>query len=170
MSELKIGDRAPDFEGLDNTGKRIALSDFRGHKLILFFYPGDFTPICTMEACNLRDNYAALRDKGFDVLGVSADTVSKHGLFVDKHRLPFRLLADLKREVITKYGAWGRKGIWRLFSFGVRRFTFIIDEEGIIIAMVRNVKSRSHAQQLMKILETIGEVGKSSALNSALAF
>ncbi len=150
---LLVGNQAPEFSGVDGRGQVIRLSDFRGRKLILFFYPGDFTLFCTMEVCNLRDHYSELKEQGFELLGVSANSISSHKEFTDKHRLPFQLLSDLKKEVIQQYGAWGRKGFWKFFSFGVRRVTFVIDEFGIISYIIRNVKSSSHAEQLMKIFK-----------------
>lgn len=149
MTHLKEGDPAPDFRGQNEKGEPIALSDFRGKKLILFFYPRDNTPGCTAEACNLRDNFELLKEKGFALLGVSPDSVKKHQNFSKKYEFPFPLLADIERTVINAYGVWGEKKFMGRVFDGVLRTTFIIDEEGKIEKIFTDVKTDSHAEQIV---------------------
>jgi len=153
MIELNNGDTAPSFVGIDENGNEIKLEDYRGKKVILFFYPKDNTPGCTMEACNLRDNYQDLRDKGYEVIGVSADTAKKHQNFISKFDLPFRLIADTEKEVLNQYGVWGPKKFMGREFDGIHRTTFIIDEEGKIQEVIRKVKTKGHTQQILELMD-----------------
>ncbi|MCG9900474.1 MAG: thioredoxin-dependent thiol peroxidase [Hydrotalea sp.] len=149
MSHLQEGQKAPAFQGKDQDGKTIRLKDFAGKKLVLYFYPQDDTPTCTVQACNLRDNYEALQAAGYAVLGVSPDTVEKHKKFGTKHALPFPLLADVERKVIDLYGVWGEKQMYGRKYEGLIRTTFVIDEKGIIESIIRKPKSKQHAEEVM---------------------
>jgi peroxiredoxin Q/BCP len=153
MFHLNEGDQAPDFAGVDQHGKSLRLSEFSGKKLILYFYPKDDTPGCTAEACDFRDNYAGLLEKGFDVVGVSPDTEAKHNKFVHKYDLPFRLLADTEKEVIRAYGVWGKKKFMGREYDGVHRTTFIIDESGVIEKIITKVKTKEASAQVLGELE-----------------
>ncbi|NRA50836.1 MAG: thioredoxin-dependent thiol peroxidase [Phaeodactylibacter sp.] len=153
MTTLKEGDKAPDFTGIDQNENTISLSDFAGKKLILFFYPKDNTPGCTAEACNLRDNFSALEAKGYALLGVSPDSAKKHQNFINKHDLPFPLLADTEKEVLNAYEVWGpKKFMGRTFD-GVHRTTFIIDESGNIEKIFKKVKTKAHTEQILEEME-----------------
>lgn len=152
MTNLQAGDPAPDFKGVDQNGETVQLSDFAGKKLILFFYPKDNTPGCTAEACNLRDNYDDLREKGFALLGVSPDSERKHQNFINKFDLPFPLLADTEKEVLNAYGVWGEKKMYGRTYMGVFRTTFIIDEEGKIQHVFKKVKTKDHTHQILEAL------------------
>jgi peroxiredoxin Q/BCP len=153
MTNLKVGDKAPDFKAKDENGKVISLSDFKGKKVILYFYPKDMTPGCTVEAQNLRDHYKELLEKGFEVIGVSADDEKKHQKFIEKHDLPFHLIADTEKEVINAYGVWGPKKFMGKEYDGIHRTTFVIDEKGNIELIVPKVKTKEHAQQILAELE-----------------
>ncbi|WP_416866362.1 MAG: thioredoxin-dependent thiol peroxidase [Imperialibacter sp.] len=146
---LKAGDKAPDFEVSDQNGKTVNLSDFQGKKVVLYFYPQDNTPTCTVEACNLRDNYATLKAKGYEVLGVSPDSAKKHTNFIKKFSLPFTLLADTDNKIIESYGLWAEKTTFGRTYMGVLRTTFIIDEKGVIKRVIDDVKSKEHAEQIL---------------------
>ncbi|MEQ8416417.1 MAG: thioredoxin-dependent thiol peroxidase [Imperialibacter sp.] len=146
---LKAGDKAPDFEVSDQNGKTVKLSDFKGKKIVLYFYPQDNTPTCTVEACNLRDNYATLKAKGYEVLGVSPDSAKKHTNFIKKFSLPFTLLADTDNKIIESYGLWAEKTTFGRTYMGVLRTTFIIDEKGVIERVIDDVKSKEHAEQIL---------------------
>ncbi|WP_339814107.1 thioredoxin-dependent thiol peroxidase [uncultured Imperialibacter sp.] len=146
---LKAGDKAPDFEVSDQNGKTVKLSDFQGKKVVLYFYPQDNTPTCTVEACNLRDNYSALKAKGYEVLGVSPDSAKKHTNFIKKFSLPFTLLADTDNKIIESYGLWAEKQMFGKKYMGVLRTTFLIDEKGIIERVIDDVKSKEHAEQIL---------------------
>jgi peroxiredoxin Q/BCP len=153
MTQLQAGDKAPDFKGFNQNGETVQLSDFAGKKLILFFYPKDNTPGCTAEACNLRDNFDALREKGFELLGVSPDSQKKHQNFINKFELPFPLLADTEQEVLNAFGVWGEKSMYGRTYMGVFRTTFIIDENGIIQHVFTKVKTKDHTNQILEALE-----------------
>lgn len=150
MTHLKEGDKAPAIQAKDHTGADINLESFKGKKVILYFYPKDDTPGCTTEACNFRDNYQTLQDKGFVVIGVSADTEKKHQKFIDKYSLPFPLIADTEKEVIKAYGIWGEKKFMGRTYDGIHRITFIIDEEGIIERIIDKVKNKIATEQVME--------------------
>lgn len=150
MTTLKIRDKAPYFEALDHQGHTIKLSDYSGKKLVLFFYPKASTPGCTMEACNLRDNYKTFLARGYDVLGVSADSADRQLKFINKYELPFPLLADENKEVINAYGVWGPKKFMGREYEGIHRVTFVIDENGFLEDIITKVKTKEHSQQLLK--------------------
>jgi len=149
MTTLQIGKKAPDFEATDHQGKIRKLDDYLGKKLILFFYPRASTPGCTAEVCNLRDNYATLKEKGYALLGVSADTAKKQDNFLKKNSLPFPLLADVDKEVINAFKVWGPKKFMGREFDGIYRTTFIIDEQGIIENIITKVKTKDHAAQVL---------------------
>ena len=150
MTHLKEGDNAPDFTGVDQNGNPVSLSDFKGKKLILYFYPKDSTPGCTKEACNLRDNYELLKEKGFEILGVSPDSAKRHQNFINKHNLPFPLLVDEDLKTIKAYGVWGEKNFMGRKYMGVFRTTFVIDENGVIEKVITKVKVGDHAKQILE--------------------
>ena len=150
MKHLKTGDQAPDFSSANQEGKILSLSDFKGKKLVLFFYPKASTPGCTMEAKNLRDNYSQLLKAGYEVLGVSADSVKRQQNFAAKNELPFSLLADENKEIIKAYGVWGPKKFMGREYEGIHRTTFIIDEKGVIESIIEKVKTKEHALQILK--------------------
>ena len=150
MSHLKQGDKAPAINGLDQDGKAVSLADYKGRKLVLYFYPKDDTPGCTAEACSLRDEHDLIRQSGFEVLGVSPDKASKHKRFADKYDLPFRLLADTEKEVAMRYGVWGRKKFMGREFDGILRTTFVIDEQGIIQQVIDKVRTTDHALQVLE--------------------
>ena len=150
MMHLKEGDKAPDFQGIDQDEKTISLSDYKGKKLILYFYPKDDTPGCTAEACNLRDNYSVLKKEGFELLGVSPDNPKKHQKFIDKYSLPFPLIADTEKEILNAYGVWGPKKFMGKEYDGVHRTTFIIDEAGKIEKIITKVNTKAHAEQILE--------------------
>jgi thioredoxin-dependent peroxiredoxin len=149
MTHLIAGDKAPDFNSVDENGNKISLSDFKGKKLVLYFYPKDDTPGCTAQACNLRDNYEMLQNKGYEVIGVSADNESKHRKFIEKYSLPFRLMADTDKEVCKAYGVWGPKKFMGKTFDGIHRTTFVISETGIIEEVITKVDTQQHVGQLI---------------------
>lgn len=149
---LNEGDKAPLFEGKDQNGADVKLEDFKGKKVILYFYPKDDTPGCTKEACNLRDNYSDLINKGFAVVGVSPDSEAAHQKFITKYELPFTLLADTDKSILKAYGAWGEKNMYGKITEGVLRSTFIIDENGNIQKIFKKVKTDAHTEQIYKAL------------------
>lgn len=150
MITLQEGDKAPAFSGINQDGKKISLSSFKGKKVILYFYPKDLTSTCTVQACNLRDNYKSLTKKGYVVIGVSPDTVELHQKFIGKNELPFILIADTEQEILKKYGVWGEKSMYGRKYMGVIRTTFVIDEKGKIEKIFLKPKSAEHAQEIMK--------------------
>lgn len=150
MTHLKTGDKAPDFKGLNEKGETVSLSDFKGKKLILFFYPKDNTPGCTAEACNLRDNYEDLKKQGFALIGVSPDSAKKHQNFIKKHGFPFSLIADTEQEILKAYGVWGEKQMFGKKYMGVIRTTFVIDEQGKIEKIIDKVDTENHASQILE--------------------
>lgn len=148
---LKPGDKAPAFSLKNQAGEKVSLKDFKGQKLVIFFYPKDMTPTCTVEACNLRDNYDALQKKGIQVVGVSPDDEKSHIKFIDKHELPYTLLADPEQEMLNKYGVWGEKSMYGRKYMGVLRTTFLINEEGKIHDVISKVEAKNHAAQILKL-------------------
>ncbi len=149
MTHLKPGDKAPAFKGKDQNGQPISLDDFNGSKLVMYFYPKDSTPGCTSQACNLRDNYELLLKNGYKVAGVSADSEKSHQKFIEKHKLPFPLIADTDKEIVKAYGVWGpKKFMGRVFD-GINRTTFVIDEQGIISEVITKVQTKDHTAQII---------------------
>ncbi len=147
---LQPGDTAPDFTAKDQDGLPVRLADFRGKKLVLYFYPRDMTPGCTAEACSLRDNYRSLLKAGYEVLGISTDNERSHKKFIEKEKLPFRLLADTDKNVHQQYGAWIEKSMYGRKYMGTARVTYIINEQGIIEEIIGKVDTRNHADQILK--------------------
>ena len=150
MTTLKEGDKAPDFKAEDQDGNEIKLSDYKGKKLVLFFYPKASTPGCTAEACNLNDNLDVLNNKGYEVLGVSADSKKRQQNFKKKYDFRYPLLADEDKSVINAYGVWGPKKFMGKEYEGIHRTTFLIDEEGKIEAVIKKVKTKAHAEQILE--------------------
>ncbi|MDP4185837.1 MAG: thioredoxin-dependent thiol peroxidase [Bacteroidota bacterium] len=153
MSHLKEGDEAPYFKGKNQNGEIISLSDFKGKKLILYFYPKDNTPGCTAEACNLNESYSEWLVKGYEIVGVSPDSESSHDKFIQKYQLGFNLISDPEKEILKAYGAWGEKKMYGKVSEGVLRTTFVISEEGIIQNIFRKVDTKNHTSQILKELK-----------------
>lgn len=149
MITLKEGDKAPAFTGKDADGKKIALKDFKGKKLVLYFYPQDLTPTCTVQACNLRDNFGLLKKKGIEVVGVSPDDAAKHKRFEERNQLPFPLIADTDHVILEKYGVWDQKQLFGHKYMGVLRTTFVIDEKGTILKVFTRPKSKQHAEEIL---------------------
>jgi len=152
MTNLTEGEKAPDFKTKDQNGNTVSLKDFRGKKVVLYFYPEDDTPTCTIEACNLRDNYSELKKAGMVVLGVSPDDKSKHKKFEEKYNLPFILLEDPEKKIIDKYGVWGEKNLYGRKYMGLHRTTFLIDENGIIFKIFKKPKSKIHSEEILKAI------------------
>ena len=144
-----IGESAPLFESRDQDGKEIKLSDYKGKKVVLYFYPKDDTPGCTAEACNLRDNYDRFVSQGYEILGISSDNEKSHRKFIDKYNLPFRLVADTDKSIHEKYGTWVEKSMYGKKYMGTARTTFIIDEEGIIRDIIDKVNTKDHTVQIL---------------------
>lgn len=149
MIELKEGTKAPVFEGVDQNGNTVSLSDFKGKKVILYFYPKDDTPGCTAQACNLRDNYSVLAQKGFQVVGISTDSVKSHKKFEDKYSLPFPLIADEEKKIVEQYAVWGEKKFLGKTYMGTNRTTFLIDENGTIRKIIRKPDTKNQTQQVL---------------------
>jgi peroxiredoxin Q/BCP len=152
MNTLKQGDKVPNFTVNDQDGNAVSLSDYKGKKLIVFFYPKASTPGCTAEACNLRDNYKVLQDKGFELLGVSADSEKRQSNFKNKYEFPFPLLADEEKEVINAFGVWGLKKFMGREYDGIHRKTFLVDEEGVVAHVIDKVKTKDHAAQILELI------------------
>lgn len=155
MTNLTEGSKAPAFKGKDQDGKTIALADYKGKKLVLYFYPEDDTPTCTVQACNLRDNFGLLKKNGFVILGISPDEEKKHKKFELKYDLPFSLIADPAHTNIDKYGVWGEKQLYGRKYMGLHRTTFVIDEKGIIRKIFLKPKSKQHAEEIIAAWKTI---------------
>lgn len=153
MAHLKEGDSAPEINKTASNGEHVRLSALRGNKVILYFYPKDNTPGCTSEACNLRDNYEQLLDKGFYIIGISPDSDDSHKKFTQKYDLPFPLIADPEKEILRVYGVWGEKKMYGKTYQGVHRTTFIIDEEGHIGKIFNKVKTKEHAGQILSAMD-----------------
>lgn len=151
---LNEGDIAPDFTTKDQNGNDVKLSDFKGKRVVLYFYPKDDTPGCTKEACSLRDSFDVFEEKGIKILGVSTDSEKSHQKFITKYNLPFDLLADTEKEIVESYGVWGEKNMYGKKYFGINRTTFLIDEEGKIAKIFKKVKVDEHADE---VLEAFGE-------------
>jgi len=150
---LKVGDKAPEALGIDQEGNEIKLSDFKGKKLVLYFYPKDNTPGCTAEACSLRDNYSELKKKGYEVIGVSVDSETSHQKFIQKFDLPFKLIADTDKTLSEQFGTWGEKMLYGKKHMGMLRTTFIINEEGIIekIFTPKEINTKIHGEQILEL-------------------
>lgn len=150
MTKLKVGDKAPSFSAKDEQGNTVSLSDYAGKKLVIFFYPKASTPTCTTEACNLRDHYKKLKEKGYEILGVSADSAKRQSNFKNKYDFPYPLLADEDKEVIKAFGVWGEKKFMGRTFDGIHRVTFVIDENGIIAKIIDKVKAKIHTEQILE--------------------
>ncbi|WP_159518054.1 thioredoxin-dependent thiol peroxidase [Sunxiuqinia indica] len=153
MALLNKGDIAPEFKGLNQNSEFVSLSDFRGKKLILYFYPKDNTPGCTAESCNLNDNYDAWIEKGYEIVGVSPDNVASHKKFADKFGFNFNLIADTEKEILQAYGVWGEKNMYGKKYMGVIRTTYVINEEGVVEEVFKKVKTKDHTSQIIKALD-----------------
>ncbi|MEE4117064.1 MAG: thioredoxin-dependent thiol peroxidase [Marinilabiliaceae bacterium] len=153
MAEIIAGQKAPYFEGTDQNGNTIKLDDYKGKKLVLYFYPKDNTPGCTKEACSFRDSYSEMISKGFDIVGVSADSEKSHQKFADKFELPFPLIADTKKTIMEAYGTFGEKKMYGKSFLGVKRTTFIINEEGVVEKVIKKVDTADSASQIFKLYE-----------------
>lgn len=149
---MNIGDKAPEFLGLNEKGEEIRLSNYKGRKIVLYFYPKDMTSGCTAQACNLRDNYEELRKQGYEVIGVSINDQKSHQKFIEKNSLPFTLIADSEQKLVQEFGVWGEKSMYGRKYMGTFRTTFIINEEGIIerIILPKEIKTKDHAAQILK--------------------
>lgn len=152
MTHLTEGQKAPDFKAKDQNGNTVSLKDFRGKKVVLYFYPEDDTPTCTIEACNLRDNYEDLKKAGLSVLGVSPDDEKSHKKFEEKYNLPFTLLEDPDKTIINNYGVWGEKNLYGRKYMGLQRTTFLIDENGDILKIFKKPKSKIHSEEILKAI------------------
>jgi peroxiredoxin Q/BCP len=157
MTHLTEGKKAPVFSAKDQNGNPVSLSDYKGKKIILFFYPEDDTPTCTIQACNLRDNFGLLKKHGFTVLGISPDEEKKHKKFETKYGLPFTLLADADHKIIDTYGVWGEKQLYGRTYMGLHRTTFLIDEKGIIRKIFLRPKNKKHAEEILDAWAALGK-------------
>jgi thioredoxin-dependent peroxiredoxin len=155
MTHLREGDKAPAFSGMDASGNKVSLAGYKGKRVVLYFYPQDDTPTCTVQACNLRDNNALLRAAGFSIVGVSPDDQKSHGKFEAKFSLPFPLIADPDHTIIDKYGVWGEKQLYGRQYLGLHRTTFLIDEKGVIRKIFLKPKSKSHAEEIINTWELL---------------
>ena len=153
MAQLKEGSKAPSFQGIDQSGNKISLSDYKGKKVVLYFYPKDNTPGCTAEACNLRDNHELLLKQGFAVIGVSPDSEKSHKKFAEKYSLPFPIIADTGRKILEDYGVWTQKSLYGRSFFGIARTTFIINEKGIIEKIITKVNTKAHSGQIFEMYQ-----------------
>lgn len=151
MKHLNPGDIAPNFTGKNQDNIDISLSSFKGKKTIIYFYPKDMTPGCTMQSCNLRDNYKELLEAGFDIIGISADSIERHKKFEKKYDLPFNLIADTDHTILNKYGVWGEKKFMGRTYDGIHRMTFLINESGIIEHIIEKVKTKYHTEQILNL-------------------
>ena len=152
---MNIGDKAPEVLGINEQGKEILLSHYKGKKLVLYFYPKDNTSGCTAEACSLRDHYPTLQAKGYEVIGVSTDSAASHQKFIERHSLPFTLVADTDKQLVEKMGVWGEKSMYGRKYMGTFRTTFIIDEEGVVekVFLPKEIKTKTHGEQILKAIE-----------------
>lgn len=157
MAVLKEGSKAPAFKALDQNGNAISLADFKGKKVILYFYPKDDTPTCTIQACNLRDNFALLKKKGYQVVGVSVDDVKSHKKFEQKYDLPFPLVSDEDKKIVDKYNLWGEKKFMGRTYMGTTRTTFLIDEEGKIVKIIEKPESKNHTEEILEAWKAAGK-------------
>ena len=148
---IHVGDKAPDFLGVNEKGEEIRLSAYKGKKVILYFYPKDSTPGCTAQACNLRDNFSTLQNAGYEIIGVSVDSEKSHQRFIEKNNLPFTLIADTDKKLVTEFGVWGEKKLCGRVYMGTNRTTFLINEEGVVERIIspKEVKTKDHAAQIL---------------------
>ena len=148
---IHVGDKAPDFLGVNEKGEEIRLSAYKGKKVILYFYPKDSTPGCTAQACNLRDNFSTLQNAGYEIIGVSVDSEKSHQRFIEKNNLPFTLIADTDKKLVTEFGVWGEKKLCGRVYMGINRTTFLINEEGVVERIIspKEVKTKEHASQIL---------------------
>ena len=153
MTQLQAGEMAPDFKSTTQDGETLTLADLKGQRTILYFYPKDNTSGCTAEACSLRDNYSALKSKGYEVIGVSVDSADSHKKFIEKHELPFTLIADTDKSLVNEMGVWGEKSMYGRKYMGTFRTTFIINEEGVVekVFSPKEVKTKTHGEQLLAL-------------------
>ena len=151
MTHLKVGDKAPEFTSVNEDGNPISLSDYRGKKVVLFFYPKDDSPGCTKEACSIRDDYRSIQKAGYEVLGISPDKDTKHRKFIDKYEFQYSLVADPEKKIIESYGLWGPKKFMGREVIGVHRTTFLVDADGIIEEIITKVKTKDHAKQILEV-------------------
>ena len=154
MKHLKVGDKAPEFNSKDELDKNVSLNDFKGKKVVIYFYPKDNTPGCTTQACNLRDNYELLQKEGIVILGVSADNAKAHEKFINKFDLPFPLLADTDKELINLYGVWGEKKFMGRIYDGIHRTTFLLNESHVIVGIIEKPKTKYHSEEILEIYST----------------
>jgi thioredoxin-dependent peroxiredoxin len=157
MTILAEGQKAPVFKGKDQNGKLISLADYKGQKVVLYFYPQDDTPTCTVQACNLRDNFSLLTKQGFVVIGISPDEEKKHKKFETKYSLPFTLIADTEHKIINAYDVWGQKQLYGKTYMGLHRTTFLIDEKGIIKKIFLKPKSKMHTEEILAAWQLIAK-------------
>lgn len=148
MSKLNEGDLAPAIEAVDQNGEKITLEEYRGKKIVLYFYPKDNTPGCTAESCDLRDNYSQFMEAGFEIIGVSADSEKSHRKFISKYELPFRLISDVDKKVLQDYDAWGEKKLYGKSYMGILRKTYIINEDGYVEKIIEKVNTKEHSKQI----------------------
>ena len=149
MSKLQIGDKAPEINAVDQNGNNITLEQYQGKKVVLYFYPKDMTPGCTAQSCNLSENYTALQKNGYDVIGVSCDSIKRHQKFIEKYNLPFNLISDEDQKVVNDYGVWQLKKFMGREYMGIVRTTFLIDENGIINEIITKVNTKEHTNQII---------------------
>ena len=159
MHLLTEGTKAPAFKGVDQDGKPVSLAQYKGKKLVIYFYPKDNTPTCTVQACNLRDNFDALKKEGIALIGVSPDNAVSHKKFEEKFELPFTMIADPEHAVINAFGVWGAKQLYGKEYMGVHRTTFLIDEKGIIRKVFEKPKSKEHAEEILIAWKALAEPG-----------
>ena len=157
MAILEEGKKAPAFKGIDQNGKPVSLADYKGKKLVLYFYPKDSTPTCTVQACNIRDNFSALKKAGIHIIGISADDVKSHKKFEEKHQLPFTIIADTERTIIDKFGVWGEKQLYGKKYMGLLRISFLINEKGMIVKVIEKPKSKQHAEEILEAWQSVDQ-------------
>ena len=157
MAILEEGKKAPAFKGIDQNGKPVSLADYKGKKLVLYFYPKDSTPTCTVQACNIRDNFSPLKKAGIHIIGISADDVKSHKKFEEKHQLPFTIIADTERTIIDKFGVWGEKQLYGKKYMGLLRTTFLINEKGVVVKVIEKPKSKQHAEEILEAWQSIDQ-------------
>ena len=150
MTHLKAGDTAPEINSVDQNGEKITLAQYKGKKVVLYFYPKDMTPGCTAQSCNLSDNYKLLQKSGYDVIGVSCDSIKRHQKFIEKHDLPFNLISDENQKVVNDYGVWQLKKFMGREYMGIVRTTFLIDEKGAVEDIITKVNTKEHTTQIIK--------------------